>query len=514
MTIPASQVVKVNPGVLSAGGEGLVLNGLFLTENTLMPTAKVLSFAPGPAGNLAQNVAAFFGVGSTEALMAAIYFQGPQNATLTPSAMLFAAYNAANRAAFLNSGLGLTLAIVNALSAGTLTISVQGTPKTSASIDLSAASSMSDAASLIFAGFTSPGFTVAWNATIGAFVFTDSTTGASSTLSYASTDALATGLKLTQATGALLSQGAVADTPATAMGNALNESQNWVDMVTLFEPDLSDKEGFATWFSQAGDEYAWLAWDSDSEASGDPSGNTSFGAVALAAKYNGVCCIGGDPAAVPVGSMLAAMVMAVATMIAGAVASIDFQATNGRDTFAFMQQAGLIPTCANAQTAQNLLANGYSFYGSYATRNQNFVFFYNSQMPGDFDWLDTFIDDVWMNDQIQVTLLSLLTAIGAVPYNAPGYGAIRAALVNGPIAAALNFGAIRTGVELSATQIQEVNTAAGQAVDSLISTQGYYLQILDPGATARQNRTSPTINLWYTDGGAIQQITMLSQDIL
>ena len=48
-----------------------------------MPTGVVLSFAPGPSGNLAQNVAAFFGQGSTEALAATIYFQGYENSTET-----------------------------------------------------------------------------------------------------------------------------------------------------------------------------------------------------------------------------------------------------------------------------------------------------------------------------------------------------------------------------------------------------------------------------------------------
>ena len=38
MTIPASQIANVIPGVLSPGGAGLVMNGLVLTENVLMPT--------------------------------------------------------------------------------------------------------------------------------------------------------------------------------------------------------------------------------------------------------------------------------------------------------------------------------------------------------------------------------------------------------------------------------------------------------------------------------------------
>jgi hypothetical protein len=509
MTIPASSIVKINPGVVSAGGAGLVLNGLFLTENLAMPTGVVLSFASTAA------VAAFFGAASAEALLAPIYFSGYQGATLSPSAMLFATFNAAARAAFLNSGsfANIPLSAITSLAAGTLTVNVSGTPETSASINLSGAASFSAAAALIEAGFTSPGFTVTWSATTSQFVFTNTATGSSSTLSFATTDALATGLQLTQATGAILSQGAVADTPATAMTNAYNESQNWATMVTLFEPNLATKELFAIWFNSQDNQFLWVAWDSDTQAS--VQGATEpFGVVAAALGYNGVACIGGDPAAVPAGTTLGALVLIVAVFIAGSVASINFGQTNGRRTFAFLIQSGMVPTCANQQTAANLLANGYSFYGAYTTRNQGFVFFYNGQIPGEFDWIDTFIDDVWMNDQFQVTLLSLLTSVGSIAYNQPGYGIIRTALVTGPIAAALNFGAIRTGVVLSAIQIADVNQLAGGQVDQTISTQGYYLQILDPGAVVRQERGTPILNFFYADGGSVQMINLNSDDIL
>jgi hypothetical protein len=67
---------------------------------------------------------------------------------------------------------------------------------------------------------------------------------------------------------------------------------------------------------------------------------------------------------------------------------------------------------------------------------------------------------------------------------------------------------------LSALQIAEVNTAAGLAIDSTLFAQGYYLQILDPTAQVRGNRGTPVINYWYTDGGAVQSITMASIDVM
>ena len=91
MSIPASAFVKVNPGVVSGGGASLVLNALYLTENLLMPTGKVLSFASSAA------VSAFFGPASAEYAQSLIYFLGYNNSTAKPSAMLFAAYNLAAR---------------------------------------------------------------------------------------------------------------------------------------------------------------------------------------------------------------------------------------------------------------------------------------------------------------------------------------------------------------------------------------------------------------------------------
>jgi hypothetical protein len=85
---------------------------------------------------------------------------------------------------------------------------------------------------------------------------------------------------------------------------------------------------------------------------------------------------------------------------------------------------------------------------------------------------------------------------------------------DGPINNALNAGVIQTGVILSSTQAAAVNNAAGARVAGTIQSNGYYLQILDPGATARNARQTPIINLWYTDGGAVQQFSLASIDIL
>lgn len=98
-----------------------------------------------------------------------------------------------------------------------------------------------------------------------------------------------------------------------------------------------------------------------------------LGAIAKSLVYDGVMCVYNT-------KELAAFVL-------GTVAFIDFTRTNGRITAAFKSQSGFVPTVTDQQTAANLLANGYSFYGSYATANDQFNFLYDGNLPGKWKWL-------------------------------------------------------------------------------------------------------------------------------
>lgn len=492
MTIPASEIVSVNPGVIGAGGSPLALNGVIMSKNPLIPTGLVPSFSG------TDPVKLFFGAASDEYAISQVYFLGNDNSTLKPGTLFFAPYLDADRAAWLQSGslAALSLTDLQALS-GVLTITINGVSKTSSSISLAAATSFSNAATLIDAGFVSADVAVTWNAVNSTFIFTSPTIGAGSTISFA-TGSLSTGLKATSATGAILSQGDVTDTPATAMDSVKSKTQNWVSFMTLFEPVLADKEAFAVWTNAQNQRYMYACYDTDAQAIVNGS-TTCFGAVAKALGYDGV---------VPLYNT-----KELAAFLLGTVASIDFSRLNGRITSAFKSQSGFMPTVTDQQTGTNLLANGYSFYGSYATANDQFNFLYNGQMSGKWKWVDTFVDQVYLNSQFQLALLSLLTSVRSIPYTPAGYSLIRAAMID-PISQALNFGSIRAGVTLSESQKAQVNQAAGLDVATTIEQQGYYLQILDPGAQVRGNRGTPVINFWYADGGSIQRITVASIDLI
>lgn len=506
-SIQASDIVNILPGVISAGGNPLAMNGLALTLSTRVPIGTVVSFANQAA------VASYFGGSSAEAAKATVYFAGYIGATQIPTAMLFAQYPSAAVAAYLRGGsvAALTLTQLQALS-GTLILTVNGTGHTSTSISLSAATSFSNAATIIAAAFTTPPFAVSYDSVSGAFVFTDTTTGAASTISFSS-GTLAAGLALTQATGATLSQGADAAVPGTFMAGILNITQNWVSFFTLFDPDAGEgnavKLAFAEWENSTNNAFAYIAWDTDITPTESVPASTSLGFLISAANLSGTCLIY-EPSD-----------QSQAAFISGAIASINFNAKNGRITFAFKSQAGLLPGVTNEQVAHNLggnpqaegdFGNGYNFYGAYATRNQAFTFFNRGLISGKFRWLDSFVNQIWMNNSFQLSVMTFLTSIGSIPQNAAGAAMFRQVLSD-DIQAAINFGAINSGVPLSSTQILEVNTAAGLNIAGTLASQGWYLQIGVNTPTGRASRTSPPATFWYTDGGSIQAFTMSSLEV-
>jgi hypothetical protein len=117
-----------------------------------------------------------------------------------------------------------------------------------------------------------------------------------------------------------------------------------------------------------------------------------------------------------------------------------------------------------------------------------------------------------MNAAFQTALMQLMAGSGSIPYNNFGYSSIESALAS-PIAAAVNFGAIREGVTLASDQAIAVNAATGKIVAPSISTRGWYLNITDPGASVRVTRGSPNMTFYYADGGSIQKMELGSINI-
>lgn len=564
-SIPASAIVNVNPGVIGAGGTALSLNGLFLTGSTRVPVGTVMSFPSQ------LSVAAFFGSSAQEASIARVYFAGFDNSNVKPGAVLFSQYPLADVSGYLRGAslAALTLTQLQAL-AGVLIVTIDGVVKTSSAISLAGATSFSNASQIINAALGQAGPTAAtltgaiagttltvsavatgnievgqvlsgngvtaatyitalgtgtggtgtytvsvsqtasstaitaktppvtYDSVSSAFVVTSPTAGLTSTISFGS-GSIATSIGLTAVAGAVTSQGAVAATPTDAMDAIVAQTQNFAGFTTSFEPDTADKLEFATWNSGKNNRYIYAAWDTDITATQTPDTGAA-GALIIGAGNSGTSLIY-EPTD-----------LNHAAFLLGSIASIDFTETNGRVTLAFRAQAGITPGVTSQQIAANLIANGYNFYGAYATATQAFNFFQTGSITGPFLWIDSYVNQIKLNADLQQSLLSLLTQVKSVPYNDQGYTLIREACTD-PINAALNFGTIRSNVPLSALQAAEVNAAAGLRIDDTLSTRGWYLQIQPASAEVRAARGSPPMTLWYVDGQSVQAIALASIEI-
>lgn len=490
-SIPASALVNAIGSVISAGGSGLDLVGMVLTDNAQLPVGTTVAFSS------ATDVSAYFGALSTEANFAATYFNGFTGKTVTPAKLYFSRYVTSAAAAFLRgaSVASLTLAQLQALS-GTLSITVNGTVKTSSTISLSTATSFSNAATIIQAGFTTPGFTVTYDSLSGGFVFTNTTTGATSTLTYAS-GTLADPLNLGQSDGAILSQGAAPYVPATAMDAIVASTTDWVLYTNTWTASVSDQTAFAAWSNGKSNRFGYIPWTLASAAatSGD---TTTIGPIATANNYSAVAPVY-DPN----------NPLNVAAFVMGWAASLNTAATNGRFNAAFRSSSLVSAGVTNETVADILKTNGYNFVGAYATANDSFVLLQPGQITGSYQWLDSWVCQVWLNNLHQLNLMNLLTTVGQVPYNSDGYGLIKATLKSGA-EDGLNFGAIRTGVTLSSTQIVEITNLVGQDISDTLYQQGWYPYVADPGATVRAARGSPIVYFIYTDGQSVQKINLSS----
>lgn len=572
-TIPAEQLVNILPSVQGAGGTAVDVIGLCLTNGTRAPLGQVLSFASAAA------VSSYFGAGSAEAIAAgggtglgSGYFGGFDGSAKKPSNMLFAQYNQVNVAAYLRGGnvSALTLAQLQAIT-GTLSITIDGVVK-SGSPNLAAATSFSNAATIIsdildIEGANSASFTgtisgtaltasaitgtiaagqlvdgvgttagtyivsgagtswvvnvsqtvgpvamtselpgVTYDSTSGAFVVTSDSQGASSTITYA-TGTISAALKLRQVDGAVISPGAVAAVPATFMDALIAQNRNWVTYFTSFNPDSSGntvKQAFSAWNTSKGSRFAYICGDFDVSPTTTLPALTSLGSILSLNGDKGTALVW-EPSD-----------LNQAAFVSGAAASIDFTERNGRISFAYKRQAGLVAGVTDPTVASNLggnpqstdRGNGYSFYGAYANANQNFIQYQRGFVTGEFSWLDSYINQIWFNSLCQSALLNLQQNSRSIPYDDGGRTVMEAALKD-PIDAALNFGMFGPG-PLSSSQIAAVNQAAGANVATTLQTQGYYLQILAASAAIRAARTTPPAKLWYIDKGAVQAITLSS----
>ena len=374
-TIPANQLVNVQPSVVGTGGSALSLNAVFLTDSEVIPPGTVFPFYTE------TDIKTLFGPESKEAASAKIYFKGFTGANIQPGVLYMMRYvnNTAGASAWLRGAtLNHSPVDISHLS-GDISLEVNGNTVTATDISLTGAESFTEIVAILQ---TELGNSVAvtYSTQLKAFQINTSAKGAVNQIGYA-TGSLAEQLGLTAIGGALLSPGADVSTPEAIMDAVIDQTQNWATFMHVFNATRAQKLAFANWVNDQNLRYAYVMWDDDSQATVSPGG--SLGAELLTLGQEGIIPVYNDHT--------------IAAFVCGTAASIDFTEQNGRITFAFKGQSGLTPSVTSSSIADNLLINGYNFYGAYATATQQFNLFQNGQITGKWRWADAYINQIYLN---------------------------------------------------------------------------------------------------------------------
>lgn len=490
MAIPLSYLAQVLPGVLSAGANQNTLFALMLTKNAAFPTGTVQQVTS------AASVASLVGSDQLEATLATTYFTGFTNSPRKPSILYVARFvDAATPASLIGGKVSLTLAQIKALT-GSFSISIDGAVKV-VTPALSAVKSMSDVATAIQTAIGVNGVTVAYSSGSAGFTITSGTKTATSSVGYATGD-LSASFSLTSATGAVQSS-VVVDAGVMAQLNALkNANGMWSHFFCAFDPK-NYRDDMVTWTSAQNDWYGAILHDT-SVTSAEMTAGTSWAQTITANGAEGICPVYQDPN--------------LCALIASVPGCVNWTAVNGRYNVAFRRSSVMTPTVTDEDTATALEAAGYNFYGQFAGTGTTRNGIYPGSVTGQYLWMDSFFNQIWMRRNFQLNLIDLLFNKGQIPYNTDGSGLVESS-VKPTIDTCLNFGSIRTGISLSESQIQEITQIFGNNAAQTIETSGYYLYVDMSSVTAsdRQKRATPTFAFYYTDGQSVQRITMNSVEV-
>ena len=491
-SIPADRIVSIVPAVVGTGGNPLAMNTMLIAEHKAGEPRIV---GVREFGSEAE-VGDVFGLASPQAEFARRYFLGYEGATKIPTALWLAAGRSTETSAALQSasmrGVELDALKVEA----DLTVVVNGTSET-ASIDLTAATSFSQIATMIEGNLA--GVNCAFIPSAQVFELTTTDTGAAATLSFASGE-LAELLRLTEESGALLENGQDALSFDELMAGILGETLNFGVITFLEELELGLKKQAAQWNTGKRSRFLLVIQDTAGGAT-VANNDASFGAWLAGTEQDGTMPYFGTIEQV--------------AAVCGGIAAIDFKRQNGRRNIMFMRQAGLGATVTSETEYTALISNGYTFYAAFATANDRFIFQTHGAVSGKFRWADNYVNQIYLNSQLQLALMTMLISYGSIPYNDTGKAYHRAAALD-PINEMINFGGIRPLIDqdsLSEQQKSIINSQAGRDIVPELLNNGYVIVIGNADAQTRGNRGSMPFSLFYTDGGSVQSINLASINV-
>lgn len=450
MAISQNKYVNIISAV--GGASSIVqrdLMGRVFTSNALVPAGQIIEFSGGMVVAL-ENIGSYFGITSDEYKFAEKYFQVNKKG-MAPQKISFARYDSSAAGAYLYGKTGVKLADLQAITAGTLTITVNGVEKEYTAINLSSATSFADVATTLTTAITSDGLVATYDAN-GRFKIATSATGEEQVLSYA-TGTVATALGMTSSTG-ILSDGTAGRTALECVTGATALSNNFFSFCFLDTIGNSDIEALAQWTSNQNVRYMYSVGVNA----------TNYETVQdLVKTYDGVALT------LDIHNAHAEF------MPMSRLAAIDYSSANAAISMFYQQFNGVAPSVNTTEDAQTFDALRINYYGVTSQAGQDVSFYQNGVLQGTITDMGVYANEAWLKDAFLTKILNLRLGVDSLPANDVGVGLVMGTMMD-VVNESLYNGVTLPGKTLDSTQKAYINQITGNT-DAWMNVQssGYYL---------------------------------------
>lgn len=458
---------------------------LFTDNDLVNPGGEPLKF------NSAAAVGVYFGLTSAEYLRAVFYFGFISKDNNSPQQIQFAkwAKTAEPPRIYGNNTEAFVLADWQAISAGTLTMTLQGDTEAFTAIDFSSdANETAVAATLQTKIRTGTGTkytnaTVVWNATRGSFDFASGDTGAGAVTVDAGTVGAIVGWTVggDGGTGLVINDGSAIETITAALTNsdALdNDFGSFTFMPTLTSDEVKEA---AIWNDGKNFQYLYSIAVSTANVSTYKADLVS---------YSGWCYT------------LANSATEYPEMLPMAIeAATNYDAVNSVQNYMFQQVSGLTAEVTTDAVYTSMVADRVNFYGQTQEAGTDLSFYMEGVMgnPTNDIGINVYVNELWLKDAATAAFMNLLLNQPEVPANNTGRALILNTLQD-VVNDALNNGVISVGKTLTAAQRQYVTDQTGDAnAYQQVQSSGYWVGVTISGTTA-------TYRLIYSKDDVIRKV--------
>ena len=437
-------------------------------------------------------VATDFGSSAPEYLAADLFFgQSPQ-----PSTLYIGRWASAATSGSLTGGALTTAqqAIANftAITAGAMNITVDGTIKALTALDFATVTTLNGVASVITTALAGAA-SVAWQSAYNRFVVTSASSGATSSVSFATPPTTGTdvsapmGLQASQ--GGYTVAGIVAETIETAVNTLASLSNNWYGLYIASSSAVAaaDQVSVATLIEGASPSRIYGITTQDPNALVATS-TTDIASQIQAGKFTRTFVQYSSTSPYAAASMY------------GRAFTTDFTANNSTIALMFQQEPGVTAESLTETQAATLIAKNCNVFVNY----QNNTAIIQPGVMGNGSFFDVIQGTDWLQNAYQTAVFNLLytsttkipptdagvnqivTTLDAVSESAVANGLVAPGTWNGP-----PIGALATGQTLS---------------------KGYYAYaapVSSQSSAARATRTAPTIQIALKLAGAVQKANVI-----